>query len=81
MFENVVCEMLFISSRSQCVKAFHIRFMTLPCHLQYVGLCVLNWPIQVESMKTTSTETISIGVPDKNKEHNIRSIDKAEKII
>ena len=30
-------------------------------------------------MKTTSMETVSTGVPDKNKEHHLRSKDKAEK--
>ena len=33
----------------------------------------------VESMKTTSMETVSTGVLDQNKEHYIRSKDKAEK--
>ena len=32
----------------------------------------------IESMKTTSMEAISTGVLDKNKEHYLRSKDKAE---
>ena len=31
-------------------------------------------------MKTTSMETVSTGVLDKNKEHYLRSKDKAEKV-
>ena len=34
----------------------------------------------MESMKTTSMEAISTGVLDKNKEHYLRSKDKAEKL-
>ena len=34
---------------------------------------------QIESMKTTSMEPIGTGVLDKNKEHYLRSKDKAEK--
>ena len=33
----------------------------------------------IESMKTTSLETVSTGVLDKNKEHYLRSKGKAEK--
>ena len=36
--------------------------------------------IAIESMKTTSMETVSTGVLDKNKEHYLRSKDKVEKL-
>ena len=36
-----------------------------------------NW--LMESIKTTSMETVGTGVLDKNKEHYLRSKDKAEK--
>ena len=32
----------------------------------------------IESMKTTSMETVNVGVLDKNKEHYLRSKDNAE---
>ena len=50
--------------------------VTLQWHFSLVGY--RNQPC-VESIKTTSMETVSTGVLDKNKEHYLRSKDKAEK--
>ena len=50
--------------------------VTLQGHFSLAGY--KNQPC-VESIKTTSMETVSTGVLDKNKEHYLRSNDKAEK--
>ena len=39
----------------------------------------IKYCITIESMKTTSMETVSTSALDKNKEHDLRSKDKAEK--
>ena len=53
--------------------------MEYACYMRSFGL--ICFPYQLESMKTSSMESVSSRVFDKSKEHYLRSKDKAGKSV
>ena len=60
------------------MRSFEIFLMSTEQIVQISLICAMS-PVWIESMKTTSMETVSTVVLDKDKEHCLLNKDKAEK--